>query len=294
MATPRMVIVRRATERDELIARHGTRGQAEFFLATRDQSFRPVEERHHGTVAALEIVRSVIPDDWRRAEVERAELSRFVFEPTDLVVVVGQDGLVANVAKYLNGQLVIGVDPLPGAGVGVLVPHRADDVAGLLGRVAAGRAAIEERTMVEVATDDGQILTALNEVFIGQVGHQSARYELTVDTTTERQSSSGVIVSTGTGATGWCASLARIQAQHLALPAPTDPTLAWFVREAWPSPSTGADLIVGLLDRQALHIRVESDSLVAFGDGIETDRLTLSWGQQVEVRRATKVLRTVQ
>ncbi len=43
----------------------------------------------------------------------RPELNRFLFEPEDVVIAVGQDGLVANVAKYLSGQMVVGVNPLP-------------------------------------------------------------------------------------------------------------------------------------------------------------------------------------
>lgn len=38
MATPRIVIVHRRTELQELLDRHSTRGQAEFFLRTRGRS----------------------------------------------------------------------------------------------------------------------------------------------------------------------------------------------------------------------------------------------------------------
>ncbi|QCR18221.1 NAD(+)/NADH kinase [Agrococcus sp. SGAir0287] len=294
MPAPRVVVVRRATERDELVAAHGTIGQAGFFLQTRGQSLEPVEQRHAATTAALDAVAAAIPADWRRASVERAELARFVFEPADVVVVVGQDGLVANVAKYLASQPVVGIDPLPGANAGVLVPHAPADAARLIRAAAAGEAAFDERTMVEVRTDDGQSLVALNEVFVGQPGHQSARYALEAGGRVERQSSSGVIVSSGTGASGWCRSIARIQAPGLALPRPTERALAWFAREPWPSPSTGADLVAGRLAEEAvLALRVESDALVAFGDGIEADRLALAWGQRVEVRVASRTLRTV-
>lgn len=294
MAVPRVVVVRRATERDELVAAHGTIGQAGFFLQTRGQSLEPVEQRHAATVAALDAVATAVPADWRRASVERAELPRFVFEPADVVVVVGQDGLVANVAKYLDGQPVLGVDPLPGANAGVLVPHAPADAARRIRAAADGSAEVDERAMVEVRVDDGQSLVALNEVFVGQVGHQSARYALEVDGEIERQSSSGVIVSSGTGASGWCRSIARIQAPTLALPAPTERALAWFAREPWPSPSTGADLVAGRLEGDAvLALRVESDALVAFGDGVEADRLTLAWGQRLELRVASRTLRTV-
>jgi len=293
MAAPRAVVVHRASELTELLARHGTRGQVAFFLEQRGQSLAAVEERHERTRAALADVSAGLPVDWRRTSVERGELARFVFEPDDVVLVVGQDGLVANAAKYLRDQPVIGIDPLPGINPGVLVPHTPAAGVALAPSASEGRARICARTMVRVRTDDGQSLTALNEVMIGQPGHQSARYRLDVDGRTERQSSSGIIVSTGTGATGWCRSIARIQAPRLDLPAPTDRSLAWFVREPWPSPATGADLVAGRLDGDALTVRIESDQLVAFGDGIENDRLLLSWGQQVSVSVADRMLRTV-
>ncbi|CAM4019861.1 NAD(+)/NADH kinase [Janibacter anophelis] len=294
MATPRVVVAHRASEYDELLARHGTRGQVGFVLGTRGRALDEVDAGHEALAAALATVGAAIPADWRRASVERAELARFVFEPGDIVVAVGPDGLVANLAKYLEGQPVIGVDPRTGVNAGVLVTHRPSSVAGLLRAVAKGEARALERTMVEAVADDGQRLLALNEVFLGQVGHQSARYSLTVGGVRERQSSSGVIVGTGTGATGWCASLQRIQAPQLVLPAAAEPGLAWFVREPWPSPSTGADLVAGALDAgRELELDVESEGMVVFGDGMEQDRLTLGWGQRVLVRRAPEVLRTV-
>ncbi|OJU42463.1 MAG: hypothetical protein BGN97_08915 [Microbacterium sp. 69-10] len=293
MVAPRAVVVHRASELTELLARHGTRGQVTFFLEQRGQSLHDVEARHERTSAALATVAASIPADWRHATVERAELPRFAFEPADVVIVVGQDGLVANVAKYLDAQPVIGIDPLPGQSAGILVPHAPADAAGLIVRAQQGTTSFCERTMVEVRSDDGQTLTALNEIMIGQPGHQSARYLLEVSGRTERQSSSGIIVGTGTGATGWCRSIARIQAPELPLPGPTERALAWFAREPWPSPSTGAELIAGRLDGGELALRVESDTLVAFGDGIESDRLSLGWGQRVTVGMSERMLRTV-
>lgn len=294
MAAPRVVIAHRASEYDELMARHGTRGQVTFVLGTRGRTIDEVDVGHDALTTARTTVGAAIPAGWRRASVERAELARFVFEPGDIVVAVGPDGLVANLAKYLTGQPVIGVDPRAGFNAGVLVNHSADAVAALLPRVAAGEARLLERTMVEAVTDDDQRLLALNEVFIGQVGHQSARYSLTVGGIRERQSSSGVIVGTGTGSTGWCRSLQRVQAPGMRLPEPDSRSLTWFVREPWPSPSTDADLVAGQLDAdRELDIGIESEGMVVFGDGMEEDRLTLGWGQGVRVRRAREVLRTV-
>lgn len=109
----------------------------------------------------------------------------------------------------------------------------------------------------------------------------------------ERQASSGIIVGSGTGSTGWCRSIQRLQAPGLALPAPASPDLVWFVREPWPSPATGVELTAGTVTGDGLSVRVESDSLVAFGDGVESDRTVLGWGQTLRVCRAERVLRTV-
>lgn len=293
---PRVVVVHRRTELDELLDRHGTRGQAEFFLATRGRALSGAQGRHDAQQDALAQVRAAIPGDWRRGDVERADLHRFGFEPDDVCIVVGQDGLVANTAKYLDGQPVIGIDPEPGRNLGVLVTHRPGVAQALLHATVCGSAPMQSRDMVRATLDDGQRLDALNEVFVGHPSHQSAGYQLAGPDAraAERQSSSGLIVASGTGSTGWAASIARERAIPLALPGPRDHFLAWFVREAWPSPTTGTTLTDGQLRAdEVLSLVVESDALVVFGDGLEADRLTATWGQTVEIALSTRTLRLV-
>ncbi|MFJ9815424.1 hypothetical protein ACIRU3_09150 [Streptomyces sp. NPDC101151] len=281
---PRAVLVHRTSEYDELVARHGTHGQAAYFLASRGRDIEEVAERHRRARTALAEVTSAVPPAWRQAQVERADLDRFLFAPEDVVVVVGQDGLVANAAKYLTGQPVIGIDTDPGRNPGVLVRHRPRDAAKLL---AAAGGTVDELTMVEAVADDTQRLVALNEIYLGAPGHQTARYRLGLDDdggAVEAQASSGVLVGTGTGATGWLRSVWQERGSRLPLPSPTEDRLVWFVREAWPSPATGTTLVAGELAISAsLRVTVESDRLIAFGDGIESDALQLTWGQTVRV-----------
>jgi hypothetical protein len=286
---PRVVVVHRATELEELLARHGTRGQVEFFLRARGRDLQEVEARRAAMQRALSTISAAVPVDWRQGRVERADLDRFLFGPEDVVVVVGQDGLVANVAKYLDDQPVIGIDTDPARNPGVLVRHPPEAAADLL----RSENRHDLLTMVEAGSDDGQRLRALNEVFVGPASHQTARYTLDVGSRQEAQASSGLVVATGTGSTGWCRSLWLEHHSRLVLPGPTDPGLAWFVREAWPSPATGTAYTEGLLEDAALTLRVESERIVVFGDGIESDRLELTWGQSLTVTRSGHHLRLV-
>ncbi|TQJ90586.1 NAD(+)/NADH kinase [Streptomyces sp. SLBN-31] len=291
---PRAVLVHRITEYEELLAHHGTHGQAAFFLSSRGRDIEEVAERHRRARRALAEVTAAIPLTWRQARVERADLDRFLFGPEDVVVVVGQDGLVANVAKYLAGQPVLGIDADPGRNPGVLVRHRPRDAAKLL---AVAGTSVDELTMVEAVADDTQRLVALNEIYLGAAGHQTARYRLGLEDdggVVEAQASSGVLVGTGTGATGWIRSVWQERGASVELPRPTEHRLLWFVREAWPSPATGTSLVAGELAATArLQVTVESERLVAFGDGMETDALELTWGQSVRVGVAGTSLRLV-
>ncbi|MFK4150217.1 hypothetical protein [Streptomyces sp. NPDC004065] len=293
----RAVLVHRTTEYEELVAHHGTHGQAAFFLSSRGRDIAEVAERHHRARRALAEVASAVPADWRQARVERADLDRFLFAPEDVVVVVGQDGLVANVAKYLAGQPVIGVDTDPGRNPGVLVRHRPRDAAPLLRAVHAAGTGAQELTMVEAVADDTQRLVALNEIYLGAPGHQTARYRLGLEGdggAVEAQASSGVLVGTGTGATGWLRSVWQERGGVLPLPRPTEERLLWFVREAWPSPATGTSLVAGELPAPAsLTLTVESERLIAFGDGMEADAVALTWGQTVRVGVCGRRLRLV-
>ncbi|WP_328354996.1 hypothetical protein OG800_14000 [Streptomyces sp. NBC_00445] len=291
---PRAVLVHRTTEYEELVARHGTHGQAAFFLRSRGRDIEEIADRHRRTRRALAEVTSAIPLTWRQAQVERADLDRFLFAPEDVVVVVGQDGLVANVAKYLSGQPVVGFDTDPGRNPGVLVRHRPQDAAKLL---TSTTPPVDELTMVEAVADDTQRLVALNEIYLGAGGHQTARYRLGLEDdggVVEAQASSGVIVGTGTGATGWIRSVWQERGTRLRLPAPTEERLLWFVREAWPSPATGTSLVAGeLAAATRLRLTVESERLVAFGDGMETDAVALTWGQTVLVGVCRERLRLI-
>jgi hypothetical protein len=291
---PRVVLVTRETELQALLLRHGTLGQARFFLEQRGQQLDAVVVRHEIQRSAIAAVRAAVPDDWTFAHVERLGLDRFLFAGNDLVVALGQDGLVANIAKYLSGQPVFGVTPDAGAYESILTTHEVTGLGPLLRRHAAQDAEISARVMVEARIDGGGTLLALNEVFIGHRSHQSARYLLRFDEQQEFQSSSGVIFATGTGLTGWAKSIMAATHAPLTL-APTAPAGAFFVREPWPSKHSGARLRAGLVTSDA-HLSLASrinDGGVIFADGIEQDFLRFDWGTEVKLSVASQRLNLV-
>jgi NAD kinase len=299
LTLPRIVLVTRKTPVELLLEQHGTLGQAHFYLESRGQSIDEYEEIHERVYAALTRVSTAIPPDQRRVRVDRGDLDRFLFAPDDVILIVGQDGLVPNVAKYLGGQLTIGVNPDADRYDGVLCPHAPDATAALLAWVTQGEEGpgyrVQRRVMALAEREDGQRLLALNEVFAGHQSHQSAKYRIEVDGEEERHSSSGVICATGTGSTGWARSIVEQRGLDIDLPFPTEESLVWFVREPFPSVYTGTELTWGFLSvgfQLVLHSEMGSGGVI-FADGIEQDYLEFLSGQVVSISIAQDTLNLV-
>jgi hypothetical protein len=292
------VLVTRKTPLEILLERHGTLAQARFYLESRRQGIAWYEQAHERFRDGFGRVLAAIPPERRRVRVDRAELDRFLFAPDDIVLVVGQDGLVPNAAKYLQGQRVAGINPDPGRFDGLLCPHRAENVPRLLGwldQPSDRGYRVERRAMALAERENGQRLLALNEVFVGHRSHQSARYRIKVNGREERHSSSGLICATGTGATGWALSIARQRGLEAELPSPEQPRLAWFVREPFPSVASGTELDFGLLGPgESIDLVSElGEDGVIFADGIESDRIEFLDGQTVRIGLAEQVLNLV-
>lgn len=303
---PRVVTVTRPTAWETMVERAGTAGHARFLLESGGRDPEVLVAAHARQAAAVGLVHAAIQPGRRQVHVRREVLDRFVFEPDDIVIAVGQDGLVPNVAKYLSGQMVAGINPDPGQYDGVLCRMDAALTASLLawcdgrrmrerGRGMHGSPGpergeplgfrIQPRTMAMARREDGMVLRALNEIFCGHTSHQSARYIISVNGTSERQSSSGVICATGTGCTGWARSILRQRSNAADPVLPESRELLWLSREPFPSVSTGVSLEQGVLDSGAelrLHSEMGSGGVV-FADGMEADFLPFLEGQSVAI-----------
>lgn len=290
----RVVILTRQTQAETLVRRYGSEGQAKFMLAQAADgaaSFRRAKAYESAENAALRKLRAAMPDDVKLVEIDRGLVAQFLFEPHDLVIAVGQDGLVANVGKYLDGQPLVGVNPDPQNIDGALLPFDTDGILKALPAALADQRPAREATLAEAVTSDRQTLYGLNEIFVGVSNHQSARYRLYFRGQAHEQSSSGLIVATGTGSSGWLKSLCGDKAIF----DPADDSLRFAVREAWPGRGFSAELTAGdVTGEQPLSIESRMEAGVVFADGIEQDSLRFDAGVTVTIRPARRKVRLVQ
>jgi NAD kinase len=292
----KVVLVTRRTRLEELVARHHTLGQARFYVEHLGADFTDYLKENAAYAQSLQVTFEALQAWGRYQVVDRGYLPNFVFAPDDIVVALGQDGLVANTMKYLDGQPLIGLNPEPSRWDGLLLPFRPQDLGVVLLEVAAGRRPAKPVTMAQVTLSDGQTMRAVNDLFIGPRTHTSALYELEIGGRRETQSSSGVIVSTGLGSTAWMKSVvtgAASIAQRLQpgkavvyeAQAWDAQQLTFAVREPFPSKASHAELIFGPVTRERplkLRSRMPENGVI-FSDGIELDFLRFTAGVEATV-----------
>jgi NAD kinase len=294
----KLVVVTRRTRLEDLIARFNTRGQARFYLEHAGVDFTDYEREHDTYQAALDRLRRDLELGLPRQFLDRDLVPTYLFGRSDLVITLGPDGLVANTAKYARGQAIIGVNPDPDRFDGVLLPFTAPDARRAVLQCLETRPRVRAVTLAEARLNDGQRLLAFNDLFVGAKSHVSARYRLRLGDREERQSSSGVLVSTGAGSTGWMSSVFNMAAgvttfagghaaasQRLSW---SDRRLLFAVREPFISRHSSAQIVAGLLE-QGEELIIESQMPsggVIFSDGIEADFLAFNSGAVARIKPA--------
>lgn len=304
----RVIIVTKRTALEEILVRR-SRGEAAFFLKTRGTSIEEYEAAHAEYRGGVETVQGALGRELPREVVPRELLPNFLFRERDLVIVVGPDGLVVNTAKYLHGQQpMLGVNPDRVRNDGVLVRFAPDGVAGILSALLRGAFRTDDVTLAIAKTNDGQELLAVNDILIGRRDPISARYTLTFRERTERQSSSGVLVCTGVGSTGWMRSVVTgalgiaasatdgAVGECAAIPFGWDERMLCFaVREPFPSKCTKADTIFDWIE-EGDELVIESEMPeggAIFADGVIEDAIEFNAGTVVRVGVANRVARIV-
>ncbi|UOQ51441.1 sugar kinase [Hymenobacter cellulosivorans] len=299
------ILVRNKTRLEQLIERFNTQGQARFYIESLGGEFADYEQEHDQFQESFSLVQRRLSSVVKNKVVERAFLPSFLFSSKHLVVVVGQDGLVANTAKYVNGIPIIAVNPDPERYDGVLLPFTPEDFLRAVERVMAGKHKVREAALAEARLNDGQRLLAFNDLFIGAASHVSARYRIGYLDEEESHSSSGVIVSTKSGSTGWLSSIFNMTAgmrryldpdeEPVPQPVLAENELMFVVREAFQSKRTQAGITTGILGEYEpllLESFMPSNGVI-FSDGVETDFLQFNAGAIATIGVAPEKARLV-
>ncbi len=285
------ILVTRRTRFEELIAQYNTEAQAAFVIESRGGDFSDYRIEHTTYVKAVNSVEAELKCSARVQRLERDFLPNFIFGPQDIIVVIGQDGLVANTLKYLDGQPVIAINPDPKRFDGVLLPFLISDVNTIFSDALRNQYQSKQITMAKAVLNDGQELIAVNDLFIGPRYQISARYELSVNGKSEVQSSSGIIVSTGLGSSGWLKSVIA-GAERVTGHKGNNNNLEWdsdrlkyAVREPFPSQTTGTELVFGEI-AMGSEMTVSSQMAgngVIFSDGMVDDYIAFNSGVDVKL-----------
>jgi hypothetical protein len=290
--------VTRRTRLEELIARFNTRGQAKFYIEHAGGDFRQYEIEHDVYQASLARLHRDLELGLPRQFLDRGLLPTYTFGERDVVVTVGQDGLVANTAKYVGAQPIIAVNPDPERIDGVLLPFTVAAARKTVVATLEGKHRVRPVTLAEASLADGQKLLAFNDLFIGAASHVSARYRIHAQGVVEAQSSSGVLVSTGAGSTGWLSSVFNMAAGVTRFTGGEpgramrmeweDPRLLFAIREPFVSRHSAASVVAGWIDERE-QIVIEStmpSGGVIFSDGIENDFLRFDSGAIASIHPA--------
>lgn len=296
------ILVTRKTRLEELVAKYNTVSQAKFYVEHLGADFSDYLAEHDTYQHCVRDAEAALQRLGRVQTIDRSFLPNFLFGPNDTVVALGQDGLVANTLKYLDGQPLVGVNPDPGRWDGVLLPFRVADLDLLIPDVFERRRKTQDVTMAKAQLNNGQCIYGVNDIFIGPKSHTSARYTIRLAGQQEQHSSSGIIVSTGLGSTGWLKSLLAgataiaAGAAHQDAHAPLQETawdadyLYFTVREPFPSKTSAASLVFGKITRKATLTLTSQmpEHGVIFSDGIEADYLEFNSGTVAELGMAEK------
>ncbi|OHD56943.1 MAG: sugar kinase [Spirochaetes bacterium GWF1_51_8] len=288
----KIVLVKRKTRLEDLIARYNTVDQAKFYIEHLGADFTDYTREHEIYHDALASVTRTLSEFGRLQVIDRSYAPGFLFGPDDVAAALGQDGLVANTLKYLRGQPLVGINPDPDRWDGMLLPYRADTLAQAMPDVMANTMEYYEVTIAKAALNDGQTLYAVNDFFIGQRTHVSARYEIVHGKRRENHSSSGIIVSTGLGSTGWLTSVIAgaegVSGAEVELPEDIlwDSKFLYFsVREPFPTKTTGAEIVFGKVNKKNPLAVVSHmpENGVIFSDGVEKDFLVFNSGIEAKI-----------
>jgi len=250
----------------------------------RDRRFRETHDRHYQSLEMIETLLRQRGLDYQTAA--RGETEDYnVF---DFVITVGGDGTLLEGARYVEEQLILGVNSDPHWSVGRLCAATAETFSSQLDAILSDHFQPGFLNRMEADFErSGQQVYFINDVLIAHENPASmSRYSLTIDRESEEQRSSGVWISTAAGSTG-----AVHSAGAPVLNLESDKIL-YMPRELYQGWTHAPyRLLGGILDPETM-VGLESlmNRGMVFVDGCHL-RISFSAPERIKIRRAATPLR---
>jgi len=282
------IIVKSKTRLESLIERFNTKSQAKFYIERLGGNFDEYEIEDEIFKNSLNSLQTQMSKVIKNKTIDRQYVSSYIFSKKNIIIVIGQDGLVANTAKYSDNLPIIAVNPDIERYDGILLPFNVSNFIQGVENVLTNKHQSKIMSFAEAKLNDGQRLLAFNDLFIGASSHVSARYKISFKNKTEQHSSSGIIVSTSAGSTGWLSSIFNMAygvtnmfEKDLITKQPKlkEKDLLFAVREPFKSIRTQTEMTAGIIRNSTLTIEsFMPNNGIIFSDGIEKDFLNFNSG----------------
>ncbi len=213
-----------------------------------------------------------------------------------LVIILGGDGYFSYVSHYIDDQLVIGVKADPKKSSAVLYELDVDDFINFYPMLLQGNFTIANWTRLRAVINAKPIKElSLSDIFVGaRLSVDMSRYVIYYKGVQEEQKTSGILVSTGTGSTGWWKKLNLTQQRRMGTFARTSRTARFVVRDEPSSRLSGYKIVSGKIKPdEVLKIRSLVDDGVVSPDSYSSLMYPFPAGDTVEISISDNPLRVI-
>ncbi|MCK4650055.1 NAD(+)/NADH kinase [Candidatus Pacearchaeota archaeon] len=207
----------------------------------------------------------------------------------DLVITLGGDGTFIEAANRIEDSYILGINSHPSSSEGALTSLSMNEV-GKLEEILNRELNVIERQRAKVKLN-GEVLDerASNEVYVGAENNfHTSRYIINYRDKKEEQRSSGVIISTGTGSSGWFKSAGGKQFNA------NEKKLGFIVREPYYGERVYVSTVLGgdILSDEKISFESKRDSggIIAIGFKL----YDFNEGDIVEIKLSEKPLRVIE
>ncbi len=205
--------------------------------------------------------------------IQKDNLTKENIKKVDITIALGGDNHFQYVSHFIENELILGVNSDFLSSEGVLLSGTTNNLELISNRCNNDDYIIEKWTRINVIINKKQVTRATCDIFVGEAErHLTSRNIIFYNGLTRQQKSSGILITTGSGSTGWYNSASRFIDEEPIFD-PKSKYAKFIVTEPYKGSLTDYSLIKGKIDNDKIlkinslnsnNGRVIADSLEIF------------------------------